>query len=127
VCCVVARMKMLNIYFLTVYLLGPYGSLFSVIFVFWNGQVILWTCGLCWRQKKFVKRSVGNEWDVTAMAIIWLVWNERNNRVFSEKYRHSLALLFVINSFVVFWLDNLSPKLWRQFVTRQGPYGVGRV
>ena len=42
---------------------------------------------------------------------------------FSSKYRHSVALLTVNNSFVTFWLGTLSPKLWRQFVGR-GPYGA---
>ena len=47
-------------------------------------------------------------WDV--MATAWLVWKERNDRIFRGKCLHGLRILNQINSFPAFWVVNLADK-----------------
>jgi len=58
------------------------------------------------------------------MEIFWLVWQERNNRIFLNKYQSSLILLGSINSFISFWLTNITEKKWRTFARHSGHKGV---
>ena len=64
------------------------------------------------------------EGDMTVMAVIWMVWCERNARNFSNKFRHSLDMVNFINSYVVFWLGNLSSKNWTKSADQQGYKGL---
>lgn len=56
------------------------------------------------------------------MAIVWLVWNERNHRIFQLTERRSLELLHMINSYVSFWLSHLTGKDWMALETAGGPW-----
>jgi len=77
-----------------------------------------------WR-RAHVSQSVRLEWDfLSAMAIIWLVWHERNSHIFLQKIKPNSSILASIHSFVAFWLENLSCKKWKTFVRRKGPKGV---
>jgi len=50
------------------------------------------------------------------MAVCWFIWSERNNRVFSQRYKSNVALLDSSNSNITFWLENLPTKHWETFV-----------
>ena len=39
----------------------------------------------------------------TCIALIWIVWRERNVRIFEDKNRNSEALCDTIHSFASFW------------------------
>ena len=43
----------------------------------------LWTT---WRSEN-VPKFIKIEWDLSAMAIVWMIWCEKNIRIFSGKYR----------------------------------------
>ena len=76
-----------------------------------------------WR-KINVPQSVRIEWDLYVMATVWLVWHERNSRIFLQKSKTNSSVLAFTYSFVVFCLENMPPKQWRTFVNRKGPKGV---
>ena len=42
-------------------------------------------------------------WQFACIALIWVVWRERNVRIFEDKKRNSEALCDTIHSFASFW------------------------
>ena len=59
-----------------------------------------------WRKKR-VKDSIQMIWDMYMMALILVVWTERNNRIFNHKACSIINLLDSIISFDVFLAGNL--------------------
>ena len=68
--------------------------------------------------------SVRIEWDLYVTAIVWLIWHERNSRIFLPKYKFNSSILAFVRSFVAFWLKNRPAKQWRTSVRRKGQKGV---
>lgn len=64
------------------------------------------------------------EWNFCTMAVIWVIWNERNRRIFQHKYINSISLSASINSFIIFWLKSISNKKWENFIHNSGLGGV---
>ena len=82
----------------------------------------VWTS---WRQT-YVKSDVMIEWDKFVVTVCWFLWSERNNRIFSRKYRSNVALYASINSYIAFWLANLPKKKWKTFVRSRMKARAGR-
>ena len=80
---------------------------------------------LSWRPL-WVRQEIRIEWDITVMAVCWKIWNERNNRIFSQKVRNSSILIEVIKNFVTFWLVNFPKKQWKTFVRGRCKGAAGR-
>jgi len=68
---------------------------------------MLLTCGQV--GETWVRHDFSIEWDLSVMAVCWIVWNERNNRIFSQKYRSSCVLSDAIDSFIFFLVSYLAP------------------
>ena len=80
---------------------------------------------LSWRPL-WVRQEIRIEWDITVMAVCWKIWNERNNRIFSQKVRNSSILIEVINNFVNFWLVNLPKKQLKTVIRGRRKGAAGR-
>lgn len=77
------------------------------------------------RRAVHVPRNARTEWDLTIMAILWCIWNERNRRIFLQKSRNSLALLLSVNSFTFLWFRNISKKKRIKFTHGSSPRVAG--
>ena len=64
-----------------------------------------------WKRRMIPRKisTVRDCWWV--MAVIWCVWEERNNRVFNHKEKPTLSLLGSIANFPHFWLANAGKKV----------------
>ncbi|XP_020262482.1 uncharacterized protein LOC109838446 [Asparagus officinalis] len=60
-----------------------------------------------WKNWSDEKYDSGNiERDVILCSLIWCIWQERNDRIFSNKKRRSLELLNKILTFAKFWIGS---------------------
>jgi len=58
------------------------------------------------RRRMHVKRRSLMLWDMV-MAIVWVLWNERNNRIFNHKALSVYELIDSILHFVEFWAGHM--------------------
>jgi len=78
--------------------------------IFHTDLVDLW---VSWR-KDFVRHDSRIEWDLNVLAVYWVIWNEKNNRIFSQKHRRtSSALIDAIHSFITFLGSELAKELFQ--------------
>ena len=78
-----------------------------------------------WRKQWEVPQSVRLEMGhMYAMTIIWLLWHERNTRIFHQKFKTNKAILAFVNYSVNLLAGELPQKKWRIFGGRQGAKGL---
>lgn len=58
-------------------------------------------------------------WDMIMMAYMWILWRERNDRIFNNANNSNLFLLDSIICFVVFWSGYLELPLKRKIPTEE--------
>ena len=56
-------------------------------------------------------------WDMVMMAIVWVVWNERNNKIFNHRALSIYELVDYVFHFVDFWAGHMSPTWQRKVDT----------
>ena len=59
-------------------------------------------------------------WDMLIMAMVWVVWNKQNNRIFIIKLCLPLIYLNLILYFAEFWAEHLPLPLKRKVHTSVG-------
>ena len=79
-----------------------------------------------WRMKR-VRRNYRMLRDTVIMALVWVVWHERNSRIFNHKASSISDLIDAILYYVDFWAGHWSFPLKRKVDTSVLTYASKRV